>query len=262
MKFFNSPSTWRIVPLLALVAGLTMNGRAAVSGDNGKAEFISLRDFAREEVKGAGFTLAKETAVTVTATGGADKSFWDTFNDSDENRSGLYAGGWIIDAKTRRTIWEMTRNNTSGTSAARHCAETVTLKPGAYEVYFAAYGYASSSGLSQISANIDRREPARSHRRDVGTFFKELFGYGEDFVEAFMDHAKNDWGIALSVDEPDRSGIALFNAPQTPANVLLSTTRIGDGAMVRKTLTVPHETDVRVYAIGEGRGTREMFDYA
>jgi hypothetical protein len=251
------------VLLLAAIAGLVFIASSSAQGQGtGRSEIVSLRDFSKEEVKAVGITVTKDVSITIDATGCADRSVWNTFDDSDESDNGLlYAGGWIIDAGTRNVVWEMSRDNSTGKSALRKCQTTLTLKPGSYEVYYAAYGYASSSGLTHFSGNIDRREHPRKGRKDVGEFFKELFGGGADFTEEFMDHAKNDWGIEVSVDDNDRGAVTKFDAPRATPRIILASTGVGDGAYVRKMLTVARDADVHVYAIGEGRGRKEMFDY-
>jgi len=148
---------------------------------NRKSEILTLQDFTKEEVKGVGITLSREVAVHISGVGGGNRSFWRDWDFSDDDESSqMFAAGWIIDANTRKMVWEMTMENTTGNTAHRECEETITLKQGSYEVYYAAYGFVSQSPVSSYFGNIDRRETRsrqnKSSRYGIGKFFKELFG--------------------------------------------------------------------------------------
>jgi hypothetical protein len=116
-------------------------GKARISGsrptgsDDKGTQVISLNDFTKEEVKGAGIILSKDLTVHVSAVGGGDKSFWkETFGDNDSQQ--MYAAGWIINADTREVVWDMTMDNTSGRANHRTCDVDIPLTKGSYEVYY------------------------------------------------------------------------------------------------------------------------------
>ncbi len=227
-----------------------------------KKYFITLKDFTQEEVKGVGFSLDKETTVHINAVGGGSKSFWGEDRVQKHSSNDMYAYGWIINADTRELVWEMTMNNTSGKEEIRTCENDVTLKQGSYEVYYSAYGYAKSSGLSFYSNNIDRR----SQNRDSGNRFVEKF-FGlfdddyKDMYESFMVKAKDTWSIYLSVPNNETGSVQIFNAPKKKLNIIYAGTGMGDGTYVRKVITVNNDVTIGVYALGEGRGNDEVFDY-
>ncbi len=227
-----------------------------------KKYFVTLKDFTQEEVKGVGFSLDKETTVHINAVGGGSKSFWGEDRVKKHSSNDMYAYGWIINADTRELVWEMTMSNTSGKEEIRTCENDVTMKQGSYEVYYSAYGYAKSSGLSFYSNNIDRR----SQNRDSGNRFVEKFlGWFDDdykdMYESFMTKAKDTWGIYLSVPNNESGSVQIFNAPKKKSNVVYAGTGLGDGAYVRKVITVSNDVTVGIYALGEGRGKDEVFDY-
>jgi len=131
--------------LLAFVVSTTVFGQV-------KNAIVDLRDFTETEVKGTGFVLKEDAAVRISALGGGDRVFWrEMFDNADESR--MYASGWIIDTDSRDVVWEMTMDNTSGRSYKRSFEGTVQLKRGAYEAYFAAYGFYHSSMFSSSSIN-------------------------------------------------------------------------------------------------------------
>lgn len=229
---------------------------------DGRSYIISLKDFTAEEVKGLGFTLTEDLSVHINAVGGGTKSMWDNDRGRKSGSNDMYAYGWIIDADTREVVWEMSMSNTSGREEERTTEDEVTLKRGSYEVYFAAHGFAKSSGLSFYSNNIDRR----SGDKGTGNEFVEKFlGWFDDdykdLYRTFMRRAKETWGIFLSVPKGRDGSVKTFNAPKKPAGLVYAATGVGDGAYVRKTLTVSRDVTLDVYAVGEGRGKGEMFDY-
>lgn len=222
--------------------------------------FITLKDFTTEEVKGLGFTVASDLTVHVNAVGGGSKNTWKEVFGKRLRSNDMFAAGWIINADTREVVWEMTMENTEGREENRTCEADVTLKKGSYEVYYAAYGFSSSSALGNFtSINIDRREGKRKNR-----FEKFLNWFDNDYssmYDEFMDRAKDDYGILLSVAPGDEQSVQTFNAPKKDPQTVFAATGVGDGAYVRKKLSVSKDITVNVYALGEGRGRDEVFDY-
>lgn len=226
-----------------------------------KAYFITLKDFTTEEVKGLGFTLAKDMKISINAVGGGNKNSWKEFWNGKYKSNDMFAGGWIIDADTREVAWEMSMNNTSGREDERMCDEEIALKKGSYEVYFAAYGYSSSGGMNFYSINIDRRSGKTNSKNFVDKFLGWFDEDHKDMYTAFMEKAKDVWGIFLSVSKGEQSSITTFNAPKQPSTVVFAATGVGDGAYVKKLLTVNRDVTVNIYALGEGRGKDQVFDY-
>lgn len=223
----------------------------------GVKTIIELRDFVDEEVKGAGFVLTADATVHIRALGGGDRVFWRDMFDDDE-RSQMYASGWIIDAGTRDVVWEMTLDNTSGRSYRRSFDGPVELRRGAYEVYFAAHGYYHGSAFSNSSVNIDRR---RSEGRGWrGSFLGIFGGDSDDLYDEFMEYAK-EYGIALSVDDQTIASVETFAVPAENKRVVFSATKLGDREYLRKQLTVARDLTVHLYALGEGRRRDEVYDY-
>lgn len=220
---------------------------------------LELRDFTGTEVKGSGLLFSEDLTLSISALGGGDRVFWrDMFDNADESR--MYASGWIIDADSREIVWEMSMDNTSGRSSRRSFDGTVDLKRGAYEVYFAAYGYYHSSMFSTSSINIDRRQDRPRHRWSDGSFFGIVFGGGDDLYEEFMEHA-GDYGLTLSVDARKISSVTRFDEPRVPEGVIFRAAPLGDDAVVRKILSVAAPITLQVYALGEGRRRDEIYDY-
>lgn len=225
-----------------------------------KKYFISLKDFTTEEVKGLGFTVSKDITIHINAVGGGNKNTWnDVFNHRSRSND-MFAAGWIINADTREVVWEMSLDNTSGREEKRTCEDDVKLKQGSYEVYFSAHGFSSSSSFGNFtSINIDRREGKSRNKID-----KFLNWFDDDYssmYDEFMDRAKDEYGILLSVAPGNESAIQTFNAPKKNPNTIFAASGVGDGAYVRKKIAVAKDVTVTMYALGEGRGRDEVFDY-
>ncbi len=260
--------------LIMLITGLALtffmgavqptdnNPNSPVQENSAKKYFVTLKDFTQEEVKGIGFSLDKETSVHINAIGGGSKNAWKEVWGDKQRGDEMFAAGWIINADTRELVWEMTMKNTSGKDDERTCEEDLKLIPGSYEVYYEAYGYVSSSAFNYNSINIDRRNGKNSSDRFVEKF---LDWFGEDDYRSmynnFMDRAKEKWGIMLSLPGGDESAIRIFNAPKKNPNTVFAATGVGDGSFIRKKLVVNKDVIINIYALGEGRGRDEVFDY-
>jgi len=224
----------------------------------GMKEIVSLWDFRDQEVKGLGFALTKDSKVHISAVGGGDRAFWrDMFDNEDE--SGMFASGWIINADTRELVWEMTMDNTSGRTSHRSFDDDVSLDKGSYEVYYSAYGYYHNSSFSTSSINIDRRQGHRSGQLSGRSFFG-IFDDNENLYDDFMDVAK-DFGITISVDDADAAAVTQFDPPKKSTRAVFSMVGIGDGEVIKKQMKLSRGLTLHVYALGEGRNRDDIYDH-
>lgn len=243
--------------LAGVLAGVMAAAIVPAYGQPASETVAELKDFRAVEVRGAGFTLSRELTLHVEGLGGGDKSFWERWLDGDQEPS-LFAGGWIIDAETRKPVWEMTFANTAGSPDRRHCSEDVTLPKGSYELYYAAHGYDRRSMFSSGSINIDRRPGAKRAQRVSGVFVD-----GDDderMVERFMEKAQ-DYGVTLRVPPAEAASVVRFEAPAPVRYAVLEAVRLGDGALVRKSLAVAKHVTLRVQAMGEGQPMDDFVDH-
>jgi hypothetical protein len=139
--------------------------------------------------------------------------------------------GWIIDAKTRKRVWMMDYDRTDhagGAQKNRLANQVIHLEPGSYMVYF----------------QTDGSHAFRSWNSGAPM--------GED-----------DWGISLfpASGSLERDKIASFDENTEDAgDVIARIVNVGNDEVRSRTFTLDVDTDVRVYAIGEGDD--QMFDYA
>jgi hypothetical protein len=137
--------------------------------------------------------------------------------------------GWIVDAASRRKIWTMRYNETSyagGDRKNRMVDQVVHLDQGGYIVHFVTDG-------SHSFRNWNSAPPYEPER----------------------------WGIMIAAaDESfDLKDVGTYEERENPS-ALASITRVGNDERRRKEFSLPRESDVHIYAVGEGR-SGEMFDY-
>ncbi len=130
--------------------------------------------------------------------------------------------GWIIDAKSRKTVWMFTRSKSEyagGADKNRMVNEVISLDKGKYIAYFASDG-------------------SHSYR---------------DW-NAAPPHDQKMWGLSLwAVKDNDQEKIKLFNEEELHnENVIVEITRVRDNEREYENFTMDKESKVRIYAIGEG----------
>lgn len=183
-----------------------------------KNQIVDLTGLGDDEYVSKGFTLKKALKVRVKAIGeGTGRDLADY--------------GWIVNADTRKKVWEMRYYDTEHAGGARKnrlADETITLKKGSYLVYFVT---------------------------------DDSHSYGDRF-NASRPYDPEEWGISLYAveDDFDTSLVTEYKAKE-PKNVLVKLTRMRDDEAESARFSLSEDSDVRVYAIGEGSGGR-MYDYA
>ncbi len=183
----------------------------------GLIEFTEIGDsFYRE----AGFTLKKPSRLRVYALG--------EYSKSDRV---MVDYGWIKNARTRETVWEMDRWNTDAAGGAtknRVFDDEIELPAGNYLVY-----YATDDSHSQERFNA---------------------------TPPYDPHA---WGLILTGAKEgfNRKDFKAFT-PKEIGTALIKITRVGDDEYRSQGFTLKKEISLHLYCLGEyGRGDREMADY-
>ena len=176
------------------------------------AELVGLGD---DETASHGFTLAQDMDLRVYALG--------------EGISGdMYDYGWIMNARTRETVWRMDYRDTEhagGADKNREITELIHLDAGSYIVYFTTDGSHSYWDWNS-SPPIDG----------------EL------------------WGITLSgVGDFESAAVSAYSRESDP-NIIAQLIEVGDYERERTSFTLSTEMTVRIYAVGEGDRS-EMYDY-
>ncbi len=241
--------------LIALFMAVSLFA-ARREADASERHVIQLRDFSQVEVKGAGFSLPHGVSVHIEALGAGKK------REPDDEGTGMYAYGWIINADTRNRVWVMTVDNTNTQDKDRVFNGSVNLPAGNYEVYFAAYGFQTKSGFGTMEMNVDRREKRtkKSIEKDWGPFSWFYGFFTEDFYKDFEKRSKT-WGINISLSDPTVDEV-MFNVPKELPHVLFKMVKIGENDNQKQGFSLAKETKLRVYALGEfNSGDDQLADY-
>jgi hypothetical protein len=175
--------------------------------------FTRLRD---DEFRSQGFTLKKPMNLQIYAIGeGRDDEMFDY--------------GWIVEAKTRKKVWEMRHHDTEhagGSQKNRMVDELVPLDKGSYLAYFV-----TDDSHSYWDWN------------------------------ASPPYDQERWGITIMAAEANYSPNDVTEYEETgDPSVLARITCVRDNAHERATFTLKRDSEVRIYAIGEG-SDGDMYDY-
>ncbi len=186
------------------------------SGSGGTV-LVDLTRMENDRLEQAGFTLAGPAAIRVVCMG--ELGHGDRFADY----------GWIINAETHETVWEMTRSNAKHAGGAKKNLifnGLVRLQPGGYIVY---YITDDSHAYRDWNAGPPRDPEA--------------------------------WGITVSTEgEGSPMEASRLTGEWDDPGLLAECIRVEDDEDEEESFELEHESKVRIYAIGEGKDGR-MFDF-
>ena len=137
--------------------------------------------------------------------------------------------GWIVEAKTQKKVWEMRYYDTEyagGAHKNRMLDEVVQLEAGSYMAYFVT-------------------DDSHAHRE----------------WNSSPPYDPEHWGLTLLAAEANfsRADIAEYS-PEADPTILASIVGVRDHASKRASFTLKKDTEVRIYALGEG-SEGDMNDY-
>jgi len=209
-----------------------------------ETNIVSLRDFRTEELKSAGISLTGSTTIRLSALGGSEDEAWMSRSD------GMFASAWIIDAATRKPVWEMTVSNSNTVASGdRKFEGSLTLGPGDYEVYFSAPTFSYRTWKSHVAINIDHRRHSLFGNEEDDPWF--LKGWWSDDIPKAWEERAAQWGIDLYVDDARESRISSFTPPRKAGDVIFRASGVDDAEIIRQGLNVRKKTTLRVCCIGE-----------
>ncbi len=175
-----------------------------------------------KELKVSGFILDRDQDVSIEAVG---------FREGSKGNDAELSGAWILDAQTREEVWHL--KNADSDRRSKHLREytdTVELKKGQYEVYYATfpYGVSGDSWLDWIGD------------KNWG------FDY-EDFEDAARDFEIVIRGEGKSLTERD---VEKYHESLTKGAVV-AYTKMTKNRYEKIGLTLSRDMDLQIYAIGE-----------
>jgi len=211
----DDPYAWGIVVRPATAADAALVRPFTPAEARPRAVIAAVTEVRDDEHRTAGFTLRRPLAVRIVAVG---EGTGGEMNDL----------GWLVDARTRRTVWEMDYDRTehAGGAAKNRLAEaTLELPAGSYVLHFATDG-------SHAYGDWNAAPPLTRRRWGI-----TVSAAGEAFAPA--DVAPYD----PTVEEP----------------ALARITRVRSHDEREASFTLARDAEVAVYALGEAEG-RELAD--
>jgi hypothetical protein len=178
---------------------------------------ISLTRIGDDESVSQAFKLDKDMSIRILCLGEWSGEFSDY--------------GWIENASTGRTVWEMTYRNTvsaGGASKNRMFDGAITLSQGTYMAHY-------TSDDSHSYGDWNDSQPYEPEAWGISIY------PGTDFDKTKFHVLKDD-------------------QMQISSNILIKMTGLGDDVNKRSKFTLSSQTKIRIYAVGEG-DTDEMYDY-
>jgi len=140
----------------------------------------------------------------------------------------MFDYGWIVNAKTRRTVWTMEENKSEyggGAYKNRVVNQDLKLDEGDYLVYF-----------------------------------KSDDSHSDEEWNANPPYDPLSWGICIRAKDKKSPPNVVKKYTEDKLKTLISITKVGDFAYKDEGLELPKSCAVRIYALGEGRDG-EMYDY-
>lgn len=137
--------------------------------------------------------------------------------------------GWILDARTRKKVWEMDHGKAQyagGASKNRRQVDTIVLQAGDYEAVYITDG-------SHSPADWNSAPPCDPLR----------------------------YGLVVSVPKEEDASAVTSIPVQDPSKVIVALVRVGNDRHERTTFSISRLTHVRIYALGE-REDDDMVDGA
>ncbi|MBI9071684.1 MAG: hypothetical protein JEY94_08790 [Melioribacteraceae bacterium] len=193
-------------------------------------DYVKVGNVYPGEISSVGFTLTNDGEVNINGMAG----------DFDDWEEGLVFYGWIIESETRKIAWDLRESvEYEEDEGLYDFDEDIELKAGDYELYF--------TGLRDFTKEI----------RGFGDILNKIFGSKNKYKRNY----RSKLGIKVtSLSNNIIQKKAEDLATNYSKGAIVSLSRIRDDEFIEKGFTLNAETELSIYAIGEGR-SGELFDY-
>lgn len=226
-----------------MISALVIVMVAGVAGATTLAGFGGLPP---EDLAFAGFELAGKTKLQIRDTG---------FGYRSGGRSVVLSNAWILDAETRRTVWEMAEEREEWKEKRITASEyTVELPAGRYEVYYSTYPDYRSR---KWSSDIFDWGGGMFREGTWGVYEKILENEDLDDVDDIYDR------FSLSIEGQGtamgRGDVDAYHQGMRDAAVVAGV-RLGDHEYLEKGFELKRKMRMHIYALGEARKDGD-YDY-
>ncbi len=226
---------WALIATVAFCVAFLLGVTAVKAGDR----TIDFRDM-KGGLTSGGFEISSRQEISIDGIGlGSAKG------------ANFYSYGWVIDASTRQLVWSMNEDCPDPTKISDdlyECQADITLPAGRYEAY---YYIADPSifmpGSWDISVN------------DLGDLI-DLFGEGikqsTDDKKSISDEDLEELAFTIKTEG---SATPFTPAFQSPKGSIVEFNVPGRNEYLHKGFTLPRETRLSIYAIGEYSESYDLF---
>jgi len=227
---------------------LSLLGAVAVAGQNApEPALVEMENLRPHEVRVVTFTLPEAQQVVIEAIGADDRfprsgpaGFIGRITGLDRNlfrnNDGWRGNAWILDAATRRVVWELKDSPTEdGRDGLRTFAGALQLPAGTYEAYYSSF----TATRSEVTfSSIGNGNDQRRVRYDDDGFSRNL-----GFIIRGRGTAAQPAGVGAGFQR----------------NTIVSLTSLRAGERRSAGFAISRPTQVEVYTIGEISG--QPYDY-
>ncbi len=198
---------------------------------------ITVGEVYPDEMDIKAFTLKKDSKIKLDGTLGL----------YHEKGRELVFYGWILNSKTRETVWHMLDEKGRFERGISVFRESLSLPKGDYEIYY--------------NAGLNRSERVGDSIGVVGRVISGIFGTKSR--DELLKHIDID-RLKLTVsgsggDLVERDPGKLFD--QLEQDAVVSIDRTGNDSRIQKAFSLKAETQLRIYALGEGN-RNSVYDFA
>jgi len=202
---------------------------------------IDMRDFLDGDLVVDGFDLNNKTRLNIYAIGA-----------ELEHSNDLYAGAWILDAKTREPVWVMNEEETrryNRSENIREYEDEISLPAGRYEAYY----YAGQPFYFDGNIQID----------DLGEAIELLSKIFDEDKHRRYDYDIEDYEeLMFQVKAPDGSFEKFNPVSEIDENMIVDFSKPEDDFYEKKGFTLKKEMTLKIIAIGEySTGDRVFVDF-
>ena len=199
---------------------------------------INIQDVRLNELKIQGFKVNNNTEVNINGTAGVFFEDW--------QRQVYY--GWILNLDTRKVEWHMfdalEARNRDINEGVFEIEDNISLKPGNYQLIY--------------TSAVDNNKNGDWGFDTFNDFMNHLFSSRRS--RDYSRRNEDELGMSLS-----GNSLTLINADDQikdlSKDAIVSLNKVGDYQTVKGKFTLTKETEIRIYALGEGNRD-EMYDYA
>ncbi|MCG3156716.1 MAG: hypothetical protein DKINENOH_03340 [bacterium] len=217
---------------------------AVLTSAAGQAQEVTLAEIRKvrlHEIKSAGFVLNQNQTVRIEAVGALD---------SGRGRHLLATTAWILDAQTRKVVWQVRQAEEKRRNRRLvELQDSVNLPAGEYEVYFSSF-YVTAFSSDEVQDLGD----AISHVFDkIFEWDRRNDEYNEEVYEQAMVVIKGNGQTATE------ETIAAWRR-RLQSEAIIAMSGLSDGVYERRGFTLERPMALQIYALGELR-YEDSFDY-